>query len=240
MPGQTVSRNAKVLLSGRDFSDDLNTVTVTRNAEAPENTTFKSSTRTRKAAGIKDWAVTFAGLFNDQTGAFEHQAHALLAGSTILGVFPQGVTTACEAGYEGEALEPEYGVESTVEGAVTANAAWSGSGDMHRLFVLKLSSACSTAGSAAGPSRDFTSTDASVTGVVRCTTASGTTPTLDLILQHSNDDSAWSTLITFTQITAGSVAEIKHATGGSRYMRYKWTLGGTNEDFEFMGTAGQD
>ena len=236
--GQTVAKNCAVMLRGRELSTDFNTVAVSRSAETPESTCFKSSTRTRMEGGIEDWAVTLGGLFNDETGAAEEQAHTLLAGSTILGVWPHGNATACNLGYEGECVEPDYSVEAPVEGIVTLSSTWSGSGDIYRTHILKISSACSTAGSASGSTRDY-SGSGDVVGVLRCTAGSGASPTLDAIIQHSADDSAWSDLITFAQVTAGSVAEIKHGSSGSRYLRAKWTLAGTGEDFEFMVTAGR-
>lgn len=240
MAGQIVAKNCGVLLRGRKLSTDLNSTTISRNAEAPEATCYEVGTRSRLEAGIKDWSVALAGFFDDQTGAAEERAHTLLAGSTILGVFPAGLTTACEVGFEGECVEPDYSVEAPVEGVVTLSSTWSGSGDLHRTHILKLHSACATAGSAAAASRDFSASAAAVFGVVRCTTASGTTPTLDVIIQESNNDSTWSDLLTFTQITAGSVAEIKSGTSASRYLRAKWTIAGTGADFEFMVTAGQN
>lgn len=227
------------MLRGRELSTDFNTVTISRSAETPDSTCFKSTTRTRMEGGVKDWTVGLGGLFNDETGAAEERAHTLLAGSTILGIWPHNYTTACNLGYEGESVEPDYSVEAPVEGIVTLSSTWSGSGDIYRTHILKTLSACSTAGSASGSTRDY-SASGDVVGVLRCTAASGTSPTLDAIIQHSGDDSAWTDLIAFTQMTAGSGCELKSGSvSGSRYLRAKWTLAGTGEDFEFMVTAGR-
>lgn len=63
------------------------------------------------------------------------------------------------------------------------------------------------------------------------TAVSGTTPTLDVKLQHSPDGSLWSDLGTaFTQKTAVS-REVKTFTQMHGYVRVVWTIGGTTPSF---------
>jgi len=69
--------------------------------------------------------------------------------------------------------------------------------------------------------------------------ASGTTPTLDVKLQHSAYDSVYQDLSTaFTQKTAVS-KETKVFTQFHRYVKATWTIGGTTPSFTFSikGTA---
>ncbi|MGH9167376.1 MAG: hypothetical protein ACRD02_06040 [Acidimicrobiia bacterium] len=69
------------------------------------------------------------------------------------------------------------------------------------------------------------------------TAASGTTPTLDITIQGSDDGTNWYALGTFAQKT-GVSAERK-AFPGARYVRYVSTIGGTTPSFTFSiaGTA---
>lgn len=70
--------------------------------------------------------------------------------------------------------------------------------------------------------------------------ASGTNPTLDVVVQHSIDGTTWFDLITFTQRTSAaneikSVSEEQGTTVtaiGDR-LRAKWTVGGTTPSFTF-------
>lgn len=97
--------------------------------------------------------------------------------------------------------------------------------------------------------RTATGTGDGVTGFARAETltatlvvsaASGTNPTLDVIVQHSIDGSNWFDLITFTQRTAAasemkSVSEEQGTTVtaiGDR-LRVKYTIGGTTPSFTF-------
>ena len=59
---------------------------------------------------------------------------------------------------------------------------------------------------------------------------SGTTPTLDVTIQHSADGVTFATLGTFTQKTAVS-AEHKVFGGCDRYVRALFTVGGTTPSF---------
>lgn len=62
--------------------------------------------------------------------------------------------------------------------------------------------------------------------------ASGTTPTLDVKIQHSDDNSTWTDLTggAFAQKTAASFAEI-NIKNFKRYIRAVHTVGGTTPSF---------
>lgn len=65
---------------------------------------------------------------------------------------------------------------------------------------------------------------------------SGTTPTLDVKVQHSPDGSVWFDELTFTQVTTGTSDQIQHLnTASSRqlpFVRAALTLGGTTPNFD--------
>lgn len=64
--------------------------------------------------------------------------------------------------------------------------------------------------------------------------ASGTTPTLDVKIQESDDDSTYTDIsgATFTQATAAITEEI-HFRTSKRYVRAVATIGGTTPSFTF-------
>lgn len=65
------------------------------------------------------------------------------------------------------------------------------------------------------------------------TAASGTTPTLDVIVETSPDGATeWQTVATFAQKTGVSY-ERNVFPGCDRFVRAKYTIGGTNPDFTF-------
>ena len=63
--------------------------------------------------------------------------------------------------------------------------------------------------------------------VVDVTAVSGTSPTLDITVQTSADNSIWATLTTFTQITSVST-NIKFISNIGKYVRVKYTIGGSS------------
>ena len=66
---------------------------------------------------------------------------------------------------------------------------------------------------------------------IRVSNVSGTNPTLDIVLQQSNDGTNWTTCYTSAQITTISTVHvfIPNATqfGFGRYLRAAYTIGGT-------------
>jgi len=68
---------------------------------------------------------------------------------------------------------------------------------------------------------------------------SGTTPTLDMKMQCSNDNASWVDLISFTQVTSEDTLYIyvpsdsTNHDGFGRYVRGNYTLGGSSPNFTF-------
>lgn len=63
------------------------------------------------------------------------------------------------------------------------------------------------------------------------TARSGTTPTLDVVIQTSHDGTAWRTAHTFTQATAAGQQRASFTI--DRFVRATWTVGGTTPSFTF-------
>lgn len=59
------------------------------------------------------------------------------------------------------------------------------------------------------------------------TVVSGTTPTLDVVIQDSPDGSKWYDKESFTQAT-GVTGEAKRITNFGKFVRVKYTIGGTD------------
>ncbi|NUO35882.1 MAG: hypothetical protein HOQ45_02430 [Nocardioidaceae bacterium] len=66
------------------------------------------------------------------------------------------------------------------------------------------------------------------------TAASGTAPTLDVVLEDSVDGgTTWNTIGTFTQATTGARQVINVTTPFTDTLRVRWTVGGTTPSFTF-------
>jgi hypothetical protein len=63
--------------------------------------------------------------------------------------------------------------------------------------------------------------------------ATGTTPTLNVVIQESNDNSAYTPLVTFDQIIAAGTYR-RYVSTRKRYVRAVLTVGGTTPNFGFV------
>ena len=63
------------------------------------------------------------------------------------------------------------------------------------------------------------------------TAVTGTSPTLDSIIQFSPDDTTWYTNTTLTQVTTAGRTLTKIAGNVGKYLRVNNTIGGTTPDF---------
>ena len=68
------------------------------------------------------------------------------------------------------------------------------------------------------------------------TAGSGTSPTLDVVIEDSLDGSNWNTLGSFTQATGSAREVINVTTPFGPYLRASWTIGGTTPSFTFSVT----
>lgn len=82
-------------------------------------------------------------------------------------------------------------------------------------------------------------------GLVVASGASGTNPTLDVILQDTLDGVNYNTIATFTQVTGtGATASVQNVTAPfADRVRVKWTIGGTGSpayDFKVIAATESD
>lgn len=68
------------------------------------------------------------------------------------------------------------------------------------------------------------------------TAASGTTPTLDVLVEDTLDGTNYNTIGTFAQKTTTGREVINITTPFSDKVRYSWTVGGTSPSFTFSIT----
>ena len=118
-----VGRNASLYLedsagASKSVSGDLNQVTLSRSAEAPDVTGFGEDMRQRLSNSIKDWEISFNAFFNTSASTIDEILHGILGGSTMFKFGPSGSTSTCIM-YSACGLLSEYSADFTVEGAAT-------------------------------------------------------------------------------------------------------------------------
>ncbi len=104
--------------------------------------------------------------------------------------------------------------------------------------VLELFGAAARTSSANGSGVDLQDTThpggRAMKAVLDCGAASGTTPTLDVKMQESDDNSSFADIsgATFAQLTAAGLKEL-HFQAKKRYVRAVATVAGTSPSFTF-------
>lgn len=85
---------------------------------------------------------------------------------------------------------------------------------------------------ATGTTSEFDAENATeIAATLNVSAASGTTPTLDVIIQDSADGSVWTTLQTFAQKTAAGTEVVRITNPFHNRIRASYTVGGTTPSF---------
>lgn len=101
-----------------------------------------------------------------------------------------------------------------------------------RLVKESLGSAARTANGNLTLSGDF-SQSATFVAQLNVTAASGTTPTLNVVIEDTLDGTNWYPVATFTQATGVGTQVQRVNTAFGTQLRARWTVGGTTPNFTF-------
>jgi hypothetical protein len=225
---RVVARNVEIFGGGRDLSGRSNSVTLTFSAEAPEVTAFRDSTRQRLPGGLRDSELTADGFFDNAASQMDENLNAMVSASAWWALFPI-TASGSKAGREFAGILTEYSAVGAVADAATVSFTVPGSAPFY--FVNSLGhttvSGC-WAGSQAISSVDFSGSAASGMGFFRLFEISGTNPEVGASLQHSGNDSTWTTLLDFGAASVGNTATGASYSSASRYRRLKYIFAGTS------------
>ena len=117
--------------------------------------------------------------------------------------------------------------------ALTTRAAALPNGHGRTIPVATLIDAAAVAATTTYANLDMGACFGAMTMTVTASAVTGTSPTADVIVEHSHDGSTWATLGSFTQLTAAGT-ETKTFGPVRRYIRGKATLGGTSPVFTLV------
>jgi hypothetical protein len=231
--------NAKVTVGDRQWSGDVSDYSTSSNVGTIDVSVLES-TDTSLIVGIASGDFTLNGFVDSADAGTANSQWQDLNG---LRATSAGVPTMI--GFEGfaadkdvwltTAYETTYGVSASVSGSANFSLSLSTTGVQdYGKSLFDLASAQTATVSGTTVDNSASTTNGGV-GSISVTAASGTSPTLDVIVQHSSDGSTWSTLGTFTQATGTTSEAITVASGTTvnRYVRATATIGGTTPSFTF-------
>lgn len=228
-------KNTKVFLNSNDYSTYFNNVDMAKTVDVAESTTFGVASKTY-ITGNKDGTISVAGFF-DATA--DGVIQPLLASDLVLAIGVDGVDATDRVTFANGNIT-NYGVSAPVGDIVAVSLDFQADSGLHNGIVLENSTKTATA---SGTARDNSASTANGgAGFLLVTASSGTSPTLDLKITHSADDSTYADLVTFTQAT-GTTQEVKTVAKGTtvnRYLKVEYTIGGTSPSFTAIVGFGRD
>lgn len=183
--------------------------------------------------GLASQAFTMTGLFDSTTGAGsvldEITSRLGSSSATAATVSPSGFAAGNSA-WLLPALTVDYQVSSTVADLVpfTLNL---GAGAAAGVGICLTALAAQTS-SGNGTSQDNSASSANgAVAHLHITAVSGTTPSMTARIEHSTNNSTWTTLATFSAATTASSQTLQISGTVNRYVRAAFTISGTTPSF---------
>lgn len=233
--------DAAVLVAGYDLTGDANALDLEYSAEMLDGTTYGNDTRIHKG-GLKSVSAAVRGFYN--TGSLGDPDSALFSRIGTSGL-PVSIIPARTAG-ERAFLFKSTGAAYDLGGEIGQLTPFSLDLDASKSNLVRGTLMADETSEAASSNASAVqvgalSSSQSMYAALHVIAASGTTPTLDVIVQ-SDDNSGMSsatTRISFTQATAVT-SEWSSVAGAvtDDYWRISWTIGGTTPSFDFVVTIG--
>lgn len=215
------------LVGGRSLAG-LTTEMTFKKIGATENTdalgdAWQESTPTGRLSG----ELYQTGWFDDATNSSVAAFVGNETTSQIVTVAPAGSTAGSAiTGFEGAfGSQVERLIEK--EGLHKLNVTYSVTGAIEEGEIVEALGAQTATGNSASVDNSASSASGG-SGYLQVTAVSGTSPTGDMIIQHSADDTTFATLVTFAQATAVSAQRITVSGTVNRYLRVARTIGGSS------------
>lgn len=236
-------KETEVVLCEHDITCFVNNIDLTQDIDLPEVTTYCDDTRAY-INGLRNATGSIGGFIDDD---YDEGIDAILQATfntptaSIWTDFPNGAAVGNIA-YLFRALINSYNTTQPVDGVQAWTADLQLSGDLSRGVSLHAIAAESATGSGTGVDmQNFyggTTTTQGLVAHLHVILASGTSPTLDVVIEDSPDDMTYApvTGMTFAQATAPTCERLETANGSDtldQYLRADWTIAGTSPSFTF-------
>lgn len=235
--------DAKLYVASFDVSGDMNALSLTYGADMLDATTFGNSTRINKA-GLKTVVAQHEGYWNsDGTDQADDVFFPRIGTADVPVTICPTTGADGEPAYIFQSVHSAYTPGGTVGEMLAFSVNMEGSNGKPLVRATVLHPATARTATSTGTARQLGAVSATQTlyGALHVIAASGTTPTLDVVVQSdnaSNFPSATSRL-TFAQQTAiGSDWQSAAGAITDDWFRVSYSIGGTNPSFTFVVAVG--
>lgn len=225
-------KSTSVLVDDNHLTGRLSEASTSYSRDVADKTPFGVDWK-EYVAGLRDATVSLSGFFDGDTGQIHDKLSGLATSDSSVPLsWGMGSLSVGETVSLIDALEVSYeiptGVAQVVGVSMEAQAA-----DGVDLGVSLAPHSSRTSDGNESSVDNGSSTSNGAVAHLHVTAVSGTNQTLDVTIQDSSDNSTWADLASFTQATAKTSERITISGSVDRYIRAKWTLGGTSPDFTF-------
>lgn len=221
-------KDTVVFLGNTEYSTYMNSLDMNRTADVAETTVFGKDNKTY-IVGQKDGVASATGFWDSTMDA--QLATLLGSANNSLLVIGTGGIAATDGCSFGNIRETNYGESSPVGDVVAFSVDFQSDNGLYNGSILENATYTATV---SGTARDNTlSTANGGAGFLIISSASGTSPTADIKITHSADNSTYADLVTFTQATSATseLVQVAKGTTVNRYLKVEATIGGTNPSF---------
>lgn len=235
MPTFTHGKDATVFANGYNLSGYLNSVTVSGEADVAEVSTLGSDDKAY-IPGMRDATLSAEGFYAGATGDIDEFLESRLGSTTTWTVVMTPDAVGALA-YCVRSVDTSYEIGAEIGAAVAVTAEGQITEGREAARVLHPLGAETATGDDTAVDNGASSANG-LSAYLHVTDVSGTTPTLDVKVQHSADNSTWVDLATFAQVTSSNSYERVAVTGTvNRYLRAQYTIAGTTPEFTFHMAA---
>jgi hypothetical protein len=206
-------KNGRIYANEYDLSCYLSSAGLDRSIDTSETSVFCADSK-RYIEGLKDATLSAEGVYDEDVDKIDKTLTDLEAGESIYSYYP-GKDTAGLPGYGFRALKTATGFQVSVSEAVNFSLAGQTSEGVDRILSITPSALIEANGST-------DSLDLGAGGVAGCVLyvhVTGLSDDATVKIEHSTDDSAWTTLHNYgTVATVGAYRTVKTGTL-NRYIR---------------------
>jgi hypothetical protein len=240
----TVLTNVRLFVGGADFTGASNKVELSAMVEDKERTTYGDGGWKTRLGGLADTELASSGFWEaGDPGMVDDAAWAGLGGTDVWSVAPVGASVGDPAQLT-KLLRCDY---KPFSGGVGDVAGWESSGKgnwplARGAVAHPPGTARTSSGTGTGVQLGAVPAGSRLYAALHVLSASGSTPTLDVVIESddANGFASAVTQLTFTQAT-GRGGEILRTTGSAiadTWWRAKWTIGGGTPSFLFAVVFG--
>lgn len=231
---------AGVYLDGYVASPYLKEVSYSGEIDVAETTALGSVSKTY-VPGMEDASASMAGMWDrdesDDTLSFSYKVDSLHRTITQATILPRGDSHG-ELCYMLQGFLTTNGISASSDDVASIELEWQDSTGLNIAKTLHALESRTASDEGTVLDNAVLTSDGGA-ALLHVTGVSGTTPTLDVKIQHSADDSTYADLISFAQRTAKGSEYVTFSGTVNRYLKVVYTIGGTSPDFTFHVAVGR-